>query len=397
MKALLPLTLLLALAAGARAAVIDDSDFSKPLVSAKSASGLALEGRREKGARVFALDSFGPSGVSVKAAGSVTGRLVLLDRAGVAHPARLAKVRLDSETSWTQVGDDGAFALTAPAAGSYKVRVSLDGPRWNFRSDGGEAYEWESAPVAAGSDAGTLSPAAGSENAKLGVLQLTYLDAVDFLAREATIDWWKEPLTVVWPGGSDYFSPGEWTLHLTDPNSWDVVLHELGHAVMNGAMDARTSGGAHKIDECYSEGLAWSEGWASFFAAAVRLSPDDADAKFEFMVPRRAPIRVENVPADVCRGSASEWRVFAGLWDLYDRHEDGLDRVALGFGPIWKGVTGGTTSSVIDAWTLIAAGLDPATKVLAEDAMIQNTLLPPRAALPPSAPKDIPLSFDGAR
>ena len=397
MKIILSLAFVLTFAVAARSAVIDDSDFSKPAASAKSASGLALEGRREEGARVFTLDSFGPSGVSVKSALAVTGRLVLLDRAGAAYPARLAKVRLDSETAWSQVGDDGAFTLTAPAAGSYKIRVSLDGPRWNFRSDNGEPYEWESAPISAGTDAGTLSPAAGSENAKLGVLQLTYLEAVDFLSREATIDWWKDPLTVVWPGGSDYFSPGEWTLHLTDPMSWDVVLHELGHAVMNGAMSTNTSGGSHKIDECYSEGLAWSEGWASFFAAAVRLSPDDADAKFEFMVPRRAPIRVENVPADVCKGSASEWRVFAGLWDLYDRHEDGLDKVALGFGPIWKGVTSGTTSSVLDAYTLIAARLDPATRLLADDAMIQNTLLPAREASPRLLPLPSGVSFDGAR
>jgi hypothetical protein len=400
MKTAAALSLLLALPILTRAALIDDSDFSRPQVSAKSASGLALEGRAERGARVFALETLGPSGVSTKAAGAVTGRLILLDKAGASHPARLAKVRLaydGAPEAWTQVGDDGSFSLNAPASGNMKIRVSLDGPRWNFRSENGEAYEWESAAVGAGSDAGTLSPAPGSENAKLGVLHLTYLEAIDFLTREATIDWWKGPLTVVWPGGSDYFSPGEWTLHLTDPLAWDVVLHELGHAVMDGAMNATTGGGAHKIDECYSEGLAWGEGWASFFAAAVRLSPDDADAKFEFMVPRRAPIGVENVPADVCKGSASEWRVFAGLWDLYDRHEDGLDKVALGFGPIWKGVTSGPTSNVIDAYKLIAAGLDPATRLLAEDAMTQNTLLPARPAAAPSIPLSATVSFDGAR
>lgn len=366
------------------------------MLSTQSERGLAVEGRSEKGARVFALGSAGTSGLAVKP-GSVTGRLVLLDRSGNPKPARLAKVRLAG--AWTQVADDGSFSLAASGAGPFRVRVSLDGPKWAFQSDGGDAYEWESAPVAAGADAGTLTPAAGSENAKLGVLHLTYLEAIDFLAREATTGWWNKPLTVVWPGGSDYFSPGEWTLHLTDPLAWDVVLHELGHAVMDGAMDARTSGGSHKIDECYSNGLAWSEGWASFFAAAVRLSPDDADAKFEFMVPRRAPIRVENVPADVCQGPASEWRVFAGLWDLYDRHDDGLDHLSLGFAPIWKGVTGGTTSSVLDAWSLIAQGLDPMARRGAENAMIQNTLLPARPAVAklPTLPRTPGLLFDGAR
>lgn len=380
----------------ARAAGIDDSDFSNPALSAQSERGLAVEGRRDGRVRVFALDSAGASGLAVKP-GVVTGRLVLLDRAGVPRPARLAKVRLTG--AWTQVADDGSFSLAAAGAGPFRVRVSLDGPKWAFQSDGGDAYEWESAPVAAGADAGALTPAAGSENAKLGVLHLTYLEALDFLSREATTGWWNKPLAVVWPGGSDYFSPGQWTLHLTDPLAWDVVLHELGHAVMDGAMDARTSGGSHKIDECYSDGLAWSEGWASFFAAAVHLSPDDADAKFEFMVPRRAPIRVENVPADVCPGPASEWRVFAGLWDLYDRHDDGLDRLALGFAPIWKGVTSGTTSSVLDAYSLIAAGLPAGPRRAADDAMIQNTLLPARPAVVklPVLPRTAALLFDGAR
>jgi hypothetical protein len=173
--------------------------------------------------------------------------------------------------------------------------------------------------------------------------------------------------------------------------------NELGHAVMDGAMDAHTSGGSHKIDECYSAGLAWSEGWASFFSAAVNLSPDDADAKFEFMVPRRAPIRIENVPADVCKGPTSEWRVFAGLWDLYDRHDDGGDRVALGFAPIWKGVTGGTTSSVVDAWNLIAKDLGPVTRRDGEDAMIWNTLLParPAPAIPALLSRVPAADFDG--
>ena len=379
MRPLAAASLLALLAATASAARIDDSDFSRPAASGKSAAALALEGRHERSAIVFPLETLAPGGPAFNSA-LVTGRLVLLDRAGIAKPARLASVRLAISNAWTPVGDDGRFSLTAPSAGTFQIRVSLDGPRWNFRSDAGDAYEWESGPVSAGADAGTLSPAAGTENAKLGVLHLTYLEAIDFLAREATLDWWKKPLTVVWPGGADYFTPGEWTLHLTDPAAWDVVLHELGHAVMDGAMDARTSGGEHKIDGCYSEGLAWSEGWASFFAAAVRLSPDDPDAKFEFMVPRRAPIRVENVPDDVCRGTASEWRVFAGLWDLYNRHDDGLDHVSLGFGPIWKGVTGGTTSSVLDAWATIAAGLDAATRRAGEDALIQNTLLPARPA-----------------
>ncbi len=366
--------LLIALSTGASALErIDDSDFSRPRVSIQSAAALPGEGRSDGAVTVFPLNSAGPAAAT---AGKISGRFILAARDGAPHPARGAQVRAAGAAVWTTVGDDGAFALDCVS--SCKIRFRLDNAHWAFRDAANRGYEWEAGPFSAGAGAGVLSPAPGTENAKLGVLHLTYLDALDFLANEAATDWWKSPLTVVWPGGSDYFSPGAWTLHLTDPLAWDVVLHELGHAVMDGAMDARTSGGSHKIDECYSAGLAWSEGWATFFAGAVRLSPDDADAKFEFLVPRRAPIRLENVPADVCAGPTSEWRVAAGLWDLYDRHGDGGDRVALPFRTIWAGVTGGVTSSVGDAWTLTAKGLDPLARRAGEDAMIANSLLAPR-------------------
>ena len=400
MKLVLAAALALLSAGSARAAKGDDSDLSDPILSAQSAAGLSLEGRRDGKAVVFPLSTPTTSSLLGRP-GIITGRLVLIDRDGTTKAGRSAKVRLagsGAPAGWTQTGPDGSFAVKAPAGTSWKIRASLDNRLWRLRSDSDAAYEWESAAVLSGADIGELSPSAGSENAKLGVLHLTYLDAVGFLEREADVKWWEKPLTVVWPADGDYFSSWQWSLHLTNALAWDVVLHELGHAVMDGAMDARTSGGSHKIDECYSAGLAWSEGWASFFAAAVHLSPDDADAKFEFMVPRRSPIRVENVPADVCKGPTSEWRVFAGLWDLYDRHADG-EAAALGFGPIWKGTTGGVTSSIGDAWSLIASGLDPAARGAGENAMRLNTLLPPKVTLVklPDLPRTPSRFFDGAR
>ena len=101
----------------------------------------------------------------------MTGKILLADRAGALHPARLTKVRLGSG-AWTPVAADGSFSLIAGAA-PMKVRVSLDNVHWTFESDSGKAYEWEAGPFAGGTDAGNLSPAPGSETAKLGVLHLT--------------------------------------------------------------------------------------------------------------------------------------------------------------------------------------------------------------------------------
>ncbi len=395
-------SIFLALAVGASASErIDDSEFSSPAISIQAAAALPVEGRIDGPSIVFRLSSVAVAAKSA-APGTIAGRLVLADRAGVLRPARLAKTRLigqDAPAGWTTVGNDGSFILTGARAGfPYRIRVSLDNPRWNFANDSSKSYEWETAVLSAGTDAGTLSPAAGTENAKVGVLHLTYLDALDFLAREATIGWWKNSLTVVWPGGSDYFSPGDWSLHLTNPLAWDVDLHELGHAVMDGAMVTKPAGGAHKIDECYTAELAWSEGWATFFAGAVRLSPDDEDARFEFLVPRRAPIRIENVPADVCREPRNEWRVSAGLWDLYDRHEDAGDRIALSFLQIWTGILSGKTGSIGDAWSLLAKTI-PQSRRAGEDALIANFLLPSRSGITrlPVITASTNALFDGRR
>lgn len=397
MKRLALLLLLTSAPAGAQAR-LDDSDLSGRGFSPASIRRLDLEGRQEALSRVFAVTPAAKAAAAPQV-GRINAVLALLDRDGSRHPARLAKVRLSGSgapAAWAEADAAGALSIAAPAglSGSYRLRFSLDNRFWAFRNPSDSAYEWESPaftlPAPAGLDLGTLSPEPGSENGKLGVLHLTYLHALDFLKTNADVDWWQKPLTVNWPGSSDYFSPWSWSLELTNAMAWDVVLHELGHAVMHGSMRAESAGGQHKIDGCYSPALAWSEGWATFFAAAVRLPRGDADAKFEYLVPRRAPIRLENVPEDVCRGQSNEWRVAAGLWDLYDTHEDGGDGFGLDFGVLFKPLQGQSMGSIGSAWQLIAKGLDGGQKKAGEAALAWNTLLPARElnVLLPSAPAD---------
>jgi len=122
------------------------------------------------------------------------------------------------------------------------------------------------------------------------------------------LDFWKEKLIVVYPSNGDFYN---WrAVHVTKGHYWDVVGHELGHAIYDMANMGSFGGGYHRIDECYSTTLALSEGWASFFSAWLSLDLSDPDAKFEYMVPRRAPLQVEHIPADVCKGQKNEWRVY---------------------------------------------------------------------------------------
>ncbi len=398
MKRFFSAALLLACAASSHAAVppgaVDDSDMSDPVLSAQDAQRLSLEGRTTPEGLIFTPHAV--SGGWEPADRIIKGKFLLADRAGVPHPARLACAELLGEGALgvcETLAEDGSFELKFPPTpkGGYRVRLDLDNKYWRFLDGSGNAYAWDTAPFEAplegGLNLGTLTPEPGSTAGKLGVLHLTYLEALDFLKIKGETEWWKRTLTVKWPGSADFFSPWGWSLELTNALAWDVVLHELGHAVMHGAFQAAGAGGQHKIDECYSAALAWSEGWGTYFAAAVRLSPADPDARFEFLVPRRAPIRLENVPEDVCRGQNNEWRVAAGLWDLHDEHADGADQISLGFTPLWRGFVSGKTSSLSTAWDLAAKNLNPVERRAGQAALAHNTLLPAPAALSVPVPE----------
>lgn len=190
----------------------------------------------------------------------------------------------------------------------------------------------------------------------LGIWQIAQ-KAKQKLESAVGLRFWQNPISFEWPGQGDYYQWG--TIHITRGDHWDVVGHELGHAIYDQAHIGLFGGGPHKIDECYSTELALSEGWASYFSAWVSVSLADPDAKFEYMVPRRAPIRFENVPADVCRGQTNEWRVTAFLWDLIDFHVDS-EASQETFARVWKALLGGKARSAQDtANSLKKTGFQP--------------------------------------
>lgn len=177
------------------------------------------------------------------------------------------------------------------------------------------------------------------------------------------LSFWKAPIKFVWPAEADYYNWGE--VHISRGDHWDVVGHELGHAIYDLGDLGDWGGGQHKIDECYSTSLALSEGWASFFSAWLSVDAADGDAKFEYMVPRRAPIRFETIPADVCRSEKNEWRVTGFFWDLYDLHEDG-EKANESFARMWKALSGSRVPSSSAARARLRdAGLDPSLLELA--------------------------------
>lgn len=75
-----------------------------------------------------------------------------------------------------------------------------------------------------------------------------------------------------------YYSFTDKQVHLAaaDPDAGHTVVHEAAHAVMFDMYEDAAvpgAGGAHAIKSCYTEGLAWTEGWAEWVPASVYNDP----------------------------------------------------------------------------------------------------------------------------
>lgn len=307
----------------------------------------------------------------------IGGRLLYTDAQNQQQPAALATATLyqnNRRVASALTDADGAWQLPQPPAGTYELRYTLENPRWQI-----SRYSWQGPTISVpGNPAiGDTLLSAGSQNGQAAWIHEVYLKALKLFEREQVpLDWWKRQIQTVWPGQGDYYT--SYTVTLTGAEQWDVNGHEVGHAIYHQALNARSQGGQHKIDDCYSPTLALSEGFATFFSGAVHLSKDDPDARFaQYLVPRRAPIRIENVPADVCPGSRNEWRVASVFWDVYDSHNDGPESLNLGLNTIFNALgqsSKPTATSALDAYGLLRDSLPVTQHAALEQVFRHNTM-----------------------
>lgn len=314
----------------------------------------------------------------------VTGRFMIPALAGGMLPGANATVKLVSagrEIATALVREDGRFELHAKAGGAAELHFELSNRYWTL-----SRYSWKGPVIdrlEGEVDAGETELDARTANGQAAYIHEIYNRALSLFEREGIdLAWWNRQLRTVWPSNGNYYSWG--TVNLSNAEWWDVNGHEIGHALHDLGINGRMGGGPHKIDECYTSHLAWSEGFASFFSAAISLRRDDSDAKFEYMVPRRAPLRFENMPPDVCPGPTNEWWTTATLWDLYDSHNEGDDQVTLDFATIWKALAKGNgkpaVGSMVDAYALIKERTDAAQHPALQRLMAYNTM-PARSML----------------
>lgn len=139
------------------------------------------------------------------------------------------------------------------------------------------------------------------------------------------------------PGSTDgtYYDTGDDEVRLlaADPDTPWVVIHELGHGVMDDVYEDNyppigAECSPHYVTRRSGPACAWSEGFADWFGAAVLSEPD---------LPGRGNIDTATWgTAGWDDGDQVEGRVAGAIWDLLDSGTEGTDAYADSLTNVWN-------------------------------------------------------------
>jgi hypothetical protein len=288
-----------------------------------------------------------------------------LSRIEEPRPARFVEVRLlDHDGAMLTTGrtdENGGFALEASGAESVEVvaHAQHDGlDVWVARDAGGREEHTLRLPIASLSmrDGQAIIAVRDADTEEAGALHITDtllrgLAAVQRWTGEtlpSVYVYWGRGVTTDWsyyrgemPAGSGHFclellggEPGQQASTDTDEHDEAIILHELGHFVMDRLSGDSSIGGMHPRGVLVDPGLAWEEGRATWFATAVLGLPFYRDTiGIEGTGSTRVDENLESPQPP--RGLGSETSVAGVLWDLSDGGDTGLldgddDGVAIG-------------------------------------------------------------------
>ena len=253
----------------------------------------------------------------------------------VARGAEIAVVR-DSDSSvlaTAHTGDDGSYTLRYTATQGEMVHVMVTArstlaarPVRVFRATGMlHAFGGPSFAAAATAQQDLLVTDASGVSAALNILDqgVRAMDALRALGETPV------QLSARWAQGSTngtYYSNG--TIFMlgsaSDDDGYDdtVILHEIGHFVEDRFSRSDSPGGAHDGSPT-DPNLAWGEGWATYFAMAIRGAPYYMDTNAGGGWVENADESATSLATGATMGSdISENTVSQILWDIGD---GGLD------------------------------------------------------------------------
>ncbi len=268
------------------------------------------------------------------------------------RPARFVRVELLRAGEVVAHGETdaaGAFSIAAVAPDAVRVLADIEhdghriavGPDPNGRSP--QAFE---RPLAGAGARITLLAADHEEGGPAGAFHILDTMLRGAVAVRAWTDetlppvygYWRRGVTNEWSYYRGLRSAGRYVIELlggeagrqdtsdTDEHDEEIVLHEFGHFVMDVLTTDSSSGGTHPTGYLIDPGLAWEEGRASWFAAAVQRRPLYRDT---IGVEPRGELRVDldlEARGAGPRGIGSEEGVSELLWDLVDGAGEIRDR-----------------------------------------------------------------------
>ena len=155
-----------------------------------------------------------------------------------------------------------------------------------------------------------------------------------------------EPVSMFILGGVD----GDTTIRDTDHFDNSVILHEYAHFLEYTYSAFDSKGGPHDGDSILDPRLAWSEGFANFFQAAVTGDPTyidtigNCEGSTGFGFYETLETAAGDIASESGEGNFREFSVSRALWDYIDPHpiegtgtnESGIDNVTLDFAAIWS-------------------------------------------------------------
>ena len=197
----------------------------------------------------------------------------------------------------------------------------------------------------------------------------TCWDQKDGFCRQLKINWAPDSTD-----GTNYNRTAN-DIHLiaNDPNVAMVVVHEIGHAVMDDVYNDAMPPGCNphpQIDVLSSTGCAWVEGFADWFALAVYH-----EISFHFQSGPNFNMEVPSWSDNRPRGDAVESRVVGAMLDIQDSTNELLwDRSSDGFNNLWFTFTHHINATFASFWnSRIADGFNVSdTGALAS--VYQNTI-----------------------
>jgi hypothetical protein len=285
----------------------------------------------------------------------VTGSWHYIDETGAWRNAMNFQVQVrDLARGTLAVGltdPGGNFNLCFDASVGTQLYLTLKAEVQHWRvQNGNDVFNWSTGVVrnpAAGSTVnfGWMSPGDPADHravhafdeandAWMFVPKVAFpwcFDPKDTVCRQLRINWSRDSTH-----RTEYDQIGN-VVHLdaNDPNGPMTVAHEIGHAVMddvyNEAFPAAPNCQDHHIENAYSAGCGWIEGWADFFALSVYRT-----SVFRWSTGESLDLEQPTWGNGWAEGDINEGRVAGALLDIADSNNEGVwDRSSEGFTNIW--------------------------------------------------------------